>query len=43
MTKEKIQISSEIKKLINKRDQARKDKDFTTADKVRDKIKNKHG
>ncbi len=38
---EKISIPIEIKKLIAKRQTARKNKDFTTADKLREKIKSK--
>jgi len=39
---EKVKIPSEINKLIKEREEARKKKDFVTADKIRDKI-NKQG
>jgi len=38
---EKIEISKEIEKLVKKREEARKKKDFTTADKYRDEISKK--
>ncbi|MBU1255968.1 class I tRNA ligase family protein, partial [Patescibacteria group bacterium] len=39
--KEKIEIPQEIKKLLEKREQARKDKNFNKADKLRKEIKEK--
>ncbi len=38
---EKLQIPTEIKKLVEEREKARKKKDFKTADKIREKIKSK--
>jgi len=38
---EKEEISGEIEELVKKREQARKNKDFDTADKIRDKLKEK--
>ena len=38
---EDVKLSSEIKNLVEKREKARKEKDFKKADKIREKIKNK--
>ncbi len=38
---EKVKVSDKITKLIDEREQARKDKDFAKADKIRDKLKEK--
>lgn len=38
LKKEKIEVEDEIKKLINKRNEAKKNKDFVTADQIRDLI-----
>ena len=38
MKKEKIEVEDEIKELINKRNEAKKNKDFATADQIRDLI-----
>lgn len=39
--KEKISLDKDIEELIRKREEARKNKDFATADKIRDKLKEK--
>ena len=41
LKKEKIDIPDEVKELVKKREQARKDKKWDVADKLRDKIKKK--
>ena len=38
LKKEKIEVEDEIKELINKRNEAKKNKDFVTADQIRDLI-----
>jgi cysteinyl-tRNA synthetase len=38
---EKVEISSEIEELVQKREEARKNKDFKTADEIRDELKSK--
>ncbi len=38
----KKDLENEIQELINKRQQARKDKDFTLSDKIRDELKNRN-
>lgn len=38
LKKEKIEVEDEIKELINKRNEAKKNKDFATADQIRDLI-----
>ena len=38
---EKIEVNKDIESLIQKREKARKDKDFATADKIRDDLKSK--
>lgn len=40
--KEENSLNDEIEKLIEKRQQARKNKDWATADKIRDELKNKN-
>tara|TARA_Y100000310_G_scaffold100335_1_gene98198 strand:+ start:2416 stop:3780 length:1365 start_codon:yes stop_codon:yes gene_type:complete len=40
LKQEKTTVPSNIKKLVNEREKARKDKDFKTSDKIREKIKN---
>ena len=39
LKKEKVDVSAEVKELINEREKARKEKDWGKADKLRDKIK----
>jgi len=39
LAKQKVEITPEIKELIKKRDEARKRKDYTTADALRDKLR----
>ena len=41
MTIEDLKLSQEIKKLIEEREKARKEKDYEKADKIRDKIRDK--
>jgi len=41
LKKEKVDVPAEIKKLVEKREKARKDKDWKQADKIRDEIKKK--
>ena len=41
LKKEKISLDKDIEELIRKRKEARKNKDFATADKIRDKLKEK--
>jgi len=41
LKEETVEVSDELKALLDKREQARKDKDFETADKVRDELKEK--
>ena len=38
----KKDLETEIQELIDKRQQARKDKDFALADKIRDNLKNRN-
>jgi len=38
---EKIEITEELKELLDKREEARKEKDFKKADEIRDELKNK--
>ena len=38
---EQVEVSDEIKKLIDEREQARKNKDFEKADKIRNELKEK--
>ena len=38
---EQVEVSDEIKRLIDEREEARKDKDFTKSDKIRDALKEK--
>jgi len=42
MKHEKIKLDSEIEALVKKREQARKEKDFVTADEIRDQLKKKN-
>ncbi|MBR9690699.1 cysteine--tRNA ligase, partial [Candidatus Woesearchaeota archaeon] len=41
MKQEKVKVSKDVKELIDKREKARKEKDWKTADKIRDEIKKK--
>ena len=41
LTIEDLKLSQEIKKLIEEREKARKEKDYEKADKIRDKIRDK--
>ena len=41
LTFDEIKIPQEIKKLVDEREKARKEKDFDKADKIRNKIKEK--
>lgn len=41
MKEEKVEIDSEIEELIKQRDEAKKNKDFKTSDKIRDELKEK--
>jgi cysteinyl-tRNA synthetase len=41
MKEEKIEVSEEIKSLVEEREKARKEKDFKKADEIRDKLKEK--
>ena len=41
MEHEKIEISDEIKAMVKEREEARKNKDWTKSDEIRDKLKEK--
>ena len=41
LTTEEVELSSEIKKLVEEREKARKEKDFKKADEIREEIINK--
>jgi len=41
MAHEKIQVSEEVKQLVDEREKARKEKDYKKADEIRDKLKEK--